>query len=283
MPWAGTPAARSASRAPSAASTANARCTMTSMLNSVASQTSPGATRVEQVVLVEGEREQHHHDRRERQDLVDQDAAAQLDAQVLGGDQPGDAEARSWRSPRSGRRRRRPHGWPARRRARARGWPRSSLRPAAQAARSTVSSSSRPAASSPACGSSSSHSSARRAIRQASAVRRRCPAESLRTGTSPSRPPSPMRSSDGGDLGVGGPDRRPPERDVLVDGEVGVEAVGVAEQADTRRGRPGAAWRDRARAPPPCPESVAATRRRAAAAWSCRRRSGPCSSTISPR
>ena len=39
------PAVRRASRAPSAASTANERCTTTSMLNSVASHTSPGATR----------------------------------------------------------------------------------------------------------------------------------------------------------------------------------------------------------------------------------------------
>ena len=64
--------------------------------------------------------------------------------------------------------------------------------PASTAARSVASSSSRPAASRPAWGSSSSHSSARRATRQARAVRRRCPADSLATLT-PARRPSRSR------------------------------------------------------------------------------------------
>ena len=79
------------------------------------------------------------------------------------------------------------------------------------------------------------------------------------------------------------PDRGAPEADVLGDGEVEVEPVAVAEQADPRgaprRGRrPG-----RSRAPCPRPGPAAAARRRPAAASSCRRRSGPRSSTISPR
>ena len=107
----------------------------------------------------------------------------------------------------------------------------------AAAWRSTASSSSRPAASSPAWGSSSSHSSARRATRHASAVRRRWPADSLRTGTSrePSADSEPFDRRV--DLVGRGADGRTPEPDVLGDGEVGVQTVAVAEQADPRPDR----------------------------------------------
>ena len=47
-------------------------------------------------------------------------------------------------------------------------------------------------------------------------------------------PARPMRSSAAADLVRRRADRRAPELDVLGDGEIGVEAVGVAEQADAR-------------------------------------------------
>ena len=96
-----------------------------------------------------------------------------------------------------------------------------------------------PSASSPAWGSSSSHSSGRRASRQASDVRRRWPADSRATGTSASRPASPTSGQRGVDVGVAGPAGPAPERDVLGDGEVVVQAGGVAEQPDPAADGPG--------------------------------------------
>ena len=125
-------------------------------------------------------------------------------------------------------------------------------RPGADRLAEQASSSSRPSASRPACGSSSSHSSARRATRQASAVRRRWPADSLPTGTS--RKPAV-------DARAARSPRRPPRReaptvapqklDVLGDGEIAVETVAVPEQADPRADRVAVAWRGRARAHDP--------------------------------
>ena len=54
------------------------------------------------------------------------------------------------------------------------------------------------------------------------------------------------------DLVARGTDRRAPEPDVLGDGEIGVEAVGVPEQADPRADRVALAWPGRTRAPVPC-------------------------------
>jgi hypothetical protein len=169
-----TPATRSVSSAPSSPSTANDRCTSTSRLNSVASQTRPGATR-SSTFGVEREGEHHHRHPGERQHLVEQDAAATLDPQVLRGDEASDAPPAHGAASRDATRPpttststggERPGALELVARDHHRGTGGRGL------AQDVASSSSRPAASSPACGSSSSHSSARRATRQASAVRR---------------------------------------------------------------------------------------------------------------
>ena len=64
-------------------------------------------------------------------------------------------------------------------------------------------------------------------------MRRRCPADSLRTGTSLKPAGQAHALERGRDLVGRGADRRSPERHVLGDREIGVQAVGVAEQADT--------------------------------------------------
>ena len=71
-----------------------------------------------------------------------------------------------------------------------------------------------------------------RAVRMASATRRRWPAESLAAAVLASRPISPHRSQawvDPGRVAPGGTDGEP---DVLADGQVVVEVGGVGEQAD---------------------------------------------------
>ena len=85
----------------------------------------------------------------------------------------------------------------------------------------------------------------RRATRQASAVRRFCPADSRRTGTSASRPARPRRSHRGVDLGGGGTDGGAPEAHVLGDGQVEVQPVAVAEQADAPADVLADRWRGR--------------------------------------
>jgi hypothetical protein len=61
----------------------------------VPSHTRPGAVRCSTCVAVEREGEQHHHQRGERQHLVDDDPAAPFDAQVLGCDESSGAPHRS--------------------------------------------------------------------------------------------------------------------------------------------------------------------------------------------
>src|SRR5690606_14693297 len=113
----------------------------------------PGGDAFEHLGRVEGEGEHHHRHAGERQHLVDEHAAATLDAQVLGGDQPRDPDAAhdasapvSWTWPpatettRSASAPARSSSWLAT----------STVAPAPTASRSTASSSSRPAASSPA-------------------------------------------------------------------------------------------------------------------------------------
>ena len=126
---------------------------------------------------------------------------------------------------------------PASRRVRARGWPRRSsprTRPpdgarhrARRGRRRRARRAARRAAT----------ARPRRATTHASAVRRRWPADNVRTRTSASRPASPSRSSAARDLAGRCADRRAPEPDVLGDRQVGVEAVRVAEQADPRAHR----------------------------------------------
>ena len=97
-----------------------------------------------------------------------------------------------------------------------------------------ASSSSRPSASSPACGSSSSHSSARRATRQASAVRRPAPPTACRRAhRQPAVDTEPLHRRR--HLFVGGADRGAPEPDVLGHGEVAVQPVAMPEQPDPGR------------------------------------------------
>ena len=56
--------------------------------SSTVTQNRPGATRCEHAAIgVEREREQEQHDEPERQDLLERDARAHLDAQVLAGDE----------------------------------------------------------------------------------------------------------------------------------------------------------------------------------------------------
>ena len=125
--------------------------------------------------------------------------------------------------------------------------------PAAAAVRSSSSSRSRPSASRPAWGSSSSHSSGRRATSAASAVRRRWPADRRadRGAGEAAGQPEPVQR--GVDLRVAGAHGAAPEADVLGDGQVVVEAVGVAEQARRGTGRRGGrrSGRRRARRPRP--------------------------------
>ena len=86
MPAGCMPDMRSASRVPSAASTAKARWVASSDENSTASQNRPGRGPVEHAAVgVEGEPEQQQHEQGERRHLVRGDAAAQLDPQVLAG------------------------------------------------------------------------------------------------------------------------------------------------------------------------------------------------------
>ena len=223
-------------------------------------------------VGVEGEREQHEDEQGEGQHLVRRDAAAGLDAQVLARHQPqgpqhgttpagsiaGAAGAagcgRCGRGHRFARRAARwDRRWPDGRRwarledeapstatarwaspaARSRSWDATTtVAPAAAAVRSSSSIRSRPSASRPAWGSSSSHSSGRRATSAARAVRRRWPAERRPTAVPARRPARPSRSSAVSISDVAGADGSAPEADVLGDGQVFVEAVVVAEQAD---------------------------------------------------
>src|SRR5690606_9527579 len=160
---------------------------------------------------VEGEGEQDQHQEGEREDLVDRHPGPCLEAEVLAGDEKGvaDHEATSSTPSPTGAGGRSdpvvaagaaPAAWPDDRPGSSSRWAtpplivttssassseRSSswelmitVAPAAVASRTRVSTRSRPSWSSPAWGSSSSHSSGRRATRHASDVRRRCPAES---------------------------------------------------------------------------------------------------------
>ena len=143
-----------------------------------------------------------------------------------------------------------------------------------RARRTRPSSRSRPSWSSPAWGSSSSHSSGRRATRQASAVRRRCPADS--------RPPRGRPGARRARRRPGRPPRRPGGRP-----RRGPRTARCRPRSARRRAR----WRGRAARPAGArpsrrrsvrsrpstrasPARPARARRSSAAAWSCRRRSG---------
>ena len=252
-----------------------------------------GSDALQHRVGVEREREDHHRDAGERQHLIDEDPAVPLDAQVLRSHQPGDPQRHgpsrehpgppspgpAWildpglRGPHGfDRPRRRRCASPASRPVGARGWRRAWSRPTPRPGGGWRRGR-RVQASSPACGSSSSHSSARRTTRQASAVRRCCPADSVapgrwRGGRRGRAARAPRRA-----LGVGA-DRRAPERDVLAHGQVEVETVAVAEEPD-EPAQPFAlggevAPEHRAGAA----DDRAADRRTVAAASSCRRRWG---------
>ena len=110
----------------------------------------------------------------------------------------------------------------------------STVAPDATAWRSTASSSSRPAASRPACGSSSSHSSARRATRHGERRPPPLPRRQLAHRRPASRPSTPSVPSRRRPRRVGGPDGRAPERHVLAHRQIVVEAVAVPEQPDPR-------------------------------------------------
>ena len=134
---------------------------------------------------------------------------------------------------------------------------------------------SRASASRPAWGSSSSHSSGRRATTTAIEARRRWPADSRETATSRRRPSSPRATSAASASARLGARRLGPEGHVVGHRELVVEHGGVAEQA--RPGDAPSAGRaaGRGRAPRPCPRPRAPARRRCAAASSCRPRWGP--------
>ena len=133
--------------------------------------------------------------------------------------------------------------------------------------------SSRPSASSPACGSSSSHSSARRATRQASAVRRRWPADSRRDRerAQPPREAEPVERRV--DLVADAPTVAPQNRTFSATVRSRYSPF-VAEQ----RRRAGARRSDRCARSQPSTRAAPAgraarVRRTAAATSSCRRRS----------
>ena len=116
--------------------------------------------------------------------------------------------------------------------ARSRSWDATTtVAPAAAAVRSSSSIRSRPSASRPAWGSSSSHSSGRRATSAARAVRRRWPAERRADRGAGEAAGQTEPGQRGVDLRRAGAHGATPEADVLRDGQVLVEAVVVAEQA----------------------------------------------------
>ena len=82
------PESRSPSRAPFASSIANDRPIASSAASRTAAQNRPGAAcGNERAVGVEREREHHHDDPAERQDLLQRDTRAPLDPQVLARDE----------------------------------------------------------------------------------------------------------------------------------------------------------------------------------------------------
>ena len=84
------PESRSPSSAPFSASTAKAREIARSADRSTVTQKRPGRDAGQDAAVgVEGEREQQQHDDAERRDLLQRDARAHLDAEVLAGDEPG--------------------------------------------------------------------------------------------------------------------------------------------------------------------------------------------------
>ena len=114
-----------------------------------------------------------------------------------------------------------------------------------------------PSASSPAWGSSSSHSSGRRAsitaMRRPPALAGREPGRRPRRGSRPSRPRPAMAASASAGRRLGGPR---PEAHVVGHGEVVVEHGGVAEQADPAAHGRGGRCAGRGRAPRRCPTTT---------------------------